>query len=171
MTAGHVNELVPVRDRLDAVVGRNVEVADLIPVRGIVVAELRDESGTLKLRRTVPNLITTVGRNFIVEQILASPTASTKPTHMGVGTGSAAATVGDTTLTAEVRVALTSKTRATNVLTMVGDWAAGQATQTNNEAGVWDAASAGNLHARALFGPMTKAASDTLKLTWTWTIG
>jgi hypothetical protein len=65
---------------------------------------------------------------------------------------------------------LTSKTRATNVLTMVGDWAAGQATQTNNEAGVWDAASAGNLHARALFGPMTKAASDTLKLTWTWTI-
>lgn len=167
MTEFH--DAVGVGDAVGA--GGHAHVSDFVVVRGLVAVELRDASGELKLRREVPNLLTTVGRANIVEQLLASPTAATKPTHMGVGTGTAAPAVGDAALTGEVRVALTSKTRAGNVLTMVGDWAAGQATQANAEAGVWDAATGGGLHSRALFGPMTKSATDTLKLTWTWTIG
>lgn len=146
-------------------------IADTIPVRGFVVVELFDQYDRIKDFRAVSNLITTIGRNQIVEQLVASPAAATKPTHMGVGTGSVAPTVGDTTMTSEVRVALTSKTRATNVLTMVGDWAAGSATQANTEAGIWDAASAGNLLSRATFSAINKGASDTLKVTWTWTVG
>jgi hypothetical protein len=146
-------------------------IADSLIIAGFVVAELYDEHGVLKQREQAHNLITTVGRNQIVEQLVASPAAATKPTHMGVGTGAVAPTVGDTTMTSEVRVALTSKTRATNVLTMVGDWAAGSATQANTEAGIWDAASAGNLLSRATFSAIAKGASDTLKTTWSWTIG
>lgn len=144
--------------------------ADLIAVRGLVRVDLWDERGELKAFREVENLITTVGRNQIVDQLLASPTLG-KPTHMGVGTSGTAATVGDTTITSETRVALTTKTRSTNVLTLVGDWAAGSATQSNQEAGVWDASTAGNLLARATYSAINKGANDTLKITWTWTIG
>jgi hypothetical protein len=109
---------------------------------------------------------------MIVDLLLASTAGgATKPTHMGVGTSGTAAAVGDTTITGETRVALTSKARSANVITYIGDWAAGVATATLAEAGLWDASSAGNLTARATFGPMAKGATDTLKLTWTWTIG
>jgi hypothetical protein len=161
----------PIGDEVAAAIARGEDVATTLKIVGRVRAELRGPDGRLKAVEEVENLITTVGRNFIVEQLLASPTAATKPTHMGVGTGTVAPTVGDTTMTAEVRVALTSKTRGTNILTLVGDWAAGSATQANTEAGVWDAASAGSLHARATFAAINKGASDTLKITWTWTIG
>lgn len=147
------------------------DVLEALPVKGRVRLELRDADGELKETREVENLITTVGRANIVEQLLASPTAATKVTHMGVGTSNTAAAVGDTTITGDVRVALTSKTRGTNVLTMVGDWAAGVATATLQEAGCWTAASGGTLDARAVFGAIAKAAGDTLKITWTWTIG
>lgn len=157
-------------DRLEH--GRGLSLADTITLKGHVRVELRDENGALKALREVENLITTVGRNNIVEQLLASPGAGTKVTHMEVGTSSTAAAVGDTTITGGFgRVALTSKTRATNVLTMVGDWGAGSSTGTLQEAGCWDASTAGTLHARATFGAIAKAAGDTLKITWTWTIG
>jgi hypothetical protein len=157
-----------VEDTLGALLGRGIN--DLLVIRGLVVAELFDENGRLKQAERSENLILTAGRNMIVDRLLASPTLGV-PTHMGVGTGTVAPAVGDTTMTAEVRVALTSKTRATNVLTLVGDWAAGQATQANTEAGVWDAATAGTLLSRATFAAINKGASDTLKVTWTWTIG
>ncbi len=91
---------------------------------------------------------------------------------MAVGTGATAAAAGDTTLQTElVRVALTSKTRSTNVLTLVGDYAAGVGTGALTEAGVLNAASVGDLFSRSVFAVINKAALDTLKITWTWTIG
>jgi hypothetical protein len=145
--------------------------ADPITLRGELEVVLRDKRGRIKARRVVDNLITTVGRNSIVDQLLASPTLG-KPTHMEVGTSGTAAAVGDTTITGAFgRQALTSKTRATNVLTMVGNFAAGVATGTLQEAGVWDAVSSGTLWSRATFTSIVKGASDTLQVTWTWTIG
>lgn len=144
---------------------------DEIRVVGRVELIVRDERGRFKGRRVVDNLITTVGRNVITDQLLASPTLG-KPTHMEVGTSATAAAVGDTTITGGFgRVALTSKTRSTNVLTMVANWSAGASTGTLAEAGVWDAATAGTLHARATFTAIPKGANDTLQITWTWTIG
>jgi hypothetical protein len=145
---------------------------DSVAVVGSVKLELRDSRGRFKARRVVHNLIVTVGKNGITEQLLASPSSPGKPTHMAVGTGATAAAAGDTVLVTEsARVALTSKTRAANVLTLVGDYAAGTATATLTEAGVFDASSAGNLYSRATFTGIPKGASDTLKVTWTWTIG
>jgi hypothetical protein len=85
---------------------------------------VRDATGRVKQRRRIYNTVTTAGKNALMDQMLASPTLG-KPTHMGIGTG----TGGTTTLTTELdRNALTSKTRSTNVVTMVGDWAAGDGT-------------------------------------------
>jgi hypothetical protein len=135
--------------------------SDIIPVFGEVLVQLFDERGRLKDERHVDNLILTAGRNMIADRLLGSPTLAV-PTHMSVGTSGTAPTLADTTITGEVRVALTSKTRNTNVVTMVGDWAAGQATQANQEAGLHDAASSGNLVGRATYGTITKGANDTL---------
>lgn len=136
-----------------------------------VLVELKGPDGKVKEVATVHNLITTVGKNDIADQLLASPSAG-KPTHMAVGTGTNAAAVGDTTLQTENdRNALTSKTRSNNVVTMVGDWAAGDATAAITEAGIFNASSSGDLYARAVFSVINKGASDTLSVTWTFTIG
>lgn len=142
-----------------------------MPVKENVHIELRGPDGELKDVRDIENLIVTVGKNGIADQLLASPTIG-KPTHMGVGTGTTAAAAGDTTLQTELdRNALTTKTRSTNVVTLTCDWAAGDGTGALTEAGIFDASSAGNLYSRAVFSVINKGALDTLTITWTYTVG
>lgn len=140
-----------------------------MPLRANVHAVLRDQDGRIKEERRVHNLIVTVGKGAIMDQLLAAPSIG-KPTHMAVGTGTNAAAAGDTALQTELdRNALTSKTRATNVVTMVGDWAAGDATGAITEAGILNASTSGDLYVRAVFSVINKGASDTLQITWTIT--
>lgn len=133
-------------------------------VVGRVTIEIRDEHGNLK-SRSQHNTVTTAGKAGIADQILASPTLG-KPTHMAVGTGTPSGTALGTELD---RNALTSKTRSTNVVTMVGTWAAGDGTGTLTEAGIFDASLGGNMWNSTTFAD-TKAAADTLTITWTLTI-
>jgi hypothetical protein len=129
-------------------------------------AVLRGADGKVKQRETIHNTVTTAGKNMIADRLLASPTLGV-PTHMAIGTGTPSGTALGTELD---RNALTSKTRSNAVVTMVGDWAAGDGTGTITEAGVFDASSTGNMHLSASFGAITKGASDTLQITWTLTI-
>lgn len=136
-----------------------------VPVSGKLTLVLKDANGKVKDIR-VANTVTTAGKNAIADQLLASPSLA-KPTHMAVGTGSPSATA----LGAELdRNAFTTKTRSTNVVTMVGDWAAGDGTGAITEAGVFDAASGGNMHLSASFSVINKGASDTLGISWTLTV-
>lgn len=131
---------------------------------------LRGPDGEIKQEETVHNLITTVGRNAIVERLDSSPTTS-QPTHMAIGTGGTGPAAGDTALTTELdRNALTSNTSSANVLTMVGDWAAGDGTGAITEAGIFNASSGPSLYARAVFATINKAAGDTLSIQWTFTL-
>ncbi len=136
-----------------------------------VVIRVFDADGNLKQEETCHNLVVTTGKNQIADRLLASPSIGV-PTHMAVGTGVTAAVVGDTTLGTEIdRNALTTKTRSGAVVTMVGDWAAGDATNAAiTEAGVFNAAATGDLTVRAVFGAIAKAAGDTLSISWTLTI-
>ena len=169
-----INERVGVSDSIDISVGRGRPLADALPVIGHVRVEVFGPDGALKDFREVDNLIVTVGKNLIADNLLASPTLG-KPTHMELGTGTTAPAAGDTalqTVIASSRVALTSKTRSANVVTLVADWAAGTATNSAiTEAGVFDASSSGNMSSRATFTAIPKGASDTLKITWTYTVG
>ena len=136
-------------------------------MRGVCHLVLRGADGKVRETRTA-NTVTTAGKEGTADQLLASPTLS-KPTHMAIGTGSPAATL----LGAEIdRNALTSKTRSGAVVTMVGDWAAGDGTGTITEAGIFDIATANtvNMYCSASFGAITKAAGDTLQITWTLTV-
>jgi hypothetical protein len=165
-----LRDTMELNDHADAAVARGEHASDVLTLKGHVKVEVFGPDGRLKDSREQDNLILTVGRNMIADRLLASPTLGV-PTHMSVGPSGTAPAVGDTTITGEVRVALTSKTRSTNVVTFVGDWAAGQATATLQEAGLHDAASAGNLVGRATFTSIAKGANDTLKVTWSWTAG
>lgn len=138
--------------------------AGTMTLRANMKLVLRGADGKVKETR-VANTVTTAGKNGAADQILASPSLN-KPTHMAVGTGSPTGTA----LGAETdRNALTSKTRSGAVVTMVGDWAAGDATAALTEAGVFDAAATGNMWLSASFSVVNKGASDTLQITWTLT--
>lgn len=140
-------------------------------LRGECLMELRDAQGGLKERKLIRNLIVTVGKQDITEQLLDSP-AKAKPSHMGIGTGTVAPAVGDTALGAEIgtRVAVT-KSRSSNVLTTSATFAAGNGTGAVTEAGIFNASTTGDLYSRITFSVINKGASDSLTLTWTWTIG
>jgi hypothetical protein len=129
--------------------------------------ELRDEFGNLKEERYVHNTVTTAGKNGIMDQILAVPTL-VKMGWMAVGTGTPAATL----LGAEVaRVAFTSKLRAANVITVIGDFPAGTGTGALTEAGTFDVVTANtiNMWMSASFAVINKLAADSLSITWTLT--
>lgn len=131
-----------------------------------VSIQVRGADGELKDERRIYNTVTTAGKNMIADRLLASPTLGV-PTHMAVGTG----TGGTTSLNAETdRNAFTTKTRSNAVVTMVGDWAAGDATAALTEAGVFDASSSGNMHLYTTFSVINKGASDTLSISWALTI-
>lgn len=131
-----------------------------------LLIELKDKFGQLKQSQAIHNSVTTAGKNMIADRLLASPSLGV-PTHMAIGTG----TGGTTTLNTELdRNALTTKTRSGAVVTMVGDWAAGDGTGAITEAGIFDASSSGNMHTYSSFSVINKGASDTLSITWTLTI-
>lgn len=149
----------PKQPSADEATAEEIELTDNVEIT------LRGPDGKIKEQIRLHNTVTTAGKAAIMDQLLASPSL-TKPTHMAVGTGSPSGTALGTELD---RNALTSKLRSTNVVTMVGDWAAGDGTGAITEAGVFDASSSGNMHLSASFSVINKAAADTLSISWTWT--
>jgi hypothetical protein len=153
--------------------GRRKRLQDEIQIgTANVLVEVFDEYGRLKDKREVHNLVVTAGKNHIADQLSSSPGQAAMG-WMAIGSGSTAAAAGDTALVTELdRNALTSRTDATNVVTYVGDWAAGDGTSADiEEAGIFNASSGGTMLARAVFTQINKGASDTLKITWTVTVG
>lgn len=133
-----------------------------------VVAKLIKASGEVVETFETHNSMKAAGLAGIADQILDTPALGV-PTHMAVGSG----TLGATALGTEVdRNALTSKTRSGSVITMIGDWAAGDGTATITEAGLFDASSNGNMWAGVSFAdsPIAKTAGLSLQITWTFTL-
>ena len=130
--------------------------------------QLFDESGNIKDERFVHNTVTTAGKAGIADQILASPSLP-KMGWMALGTGAPTATL----LGAEVaRVAFDSKTRGTNIVTVIATFPAGTGTGAITEAGTFDVVTANtvNMWMSASFSVVNKAAGDSIVLTWTLTI-
>lgn len=140
-----------------------------IKPRGEVTLELRAADGTLKVLET-HNLVVDLGLAFIASRMKDATAAAM--THMGVGTSSTAAADAQTALVTQlVRVALTSTTLVTTTVAndsiqYLATFPAGTATGAITEAGLFNAASAGTMLARTVFGVITKGADDTLTVTW-----
>jgi hypothetical protein len=138
-------------------------------LKGTVVIDLYGPDGEVKEHREIDNIVTTLGKEGIIDRLLASPSVGV-PTHMAIGKSSEEAKVGDTKLKEELdRNAFSTKTRSGAAVTMVGEWAAGDGTGALKEAGLLNASSEGTLFSRIVFEVINKAAEDTLKITWKYT--
>jgi hypothetical protein len=65
---------------------------------------------------------------------------------------------------------LDSSTESSNTITYVSSFEAGDATGAITEAGIFNAASGGDMLCRTVFSVINKAADDTLSVTWTITL-
>lgn len=116
------------------------------------------------------NLVVTAGKEWVADRMAD---ANTVMTHMAIGTGTTAAAAGDTALVTELdRNALTTSggTVSTNTITYECTWAAGDGTGAITEAGIFDAATSGDMLARTVFAVVNKGASDSMTITWTITV-
>ena len=136
---------------------------DDLKLTGALTIALNDE-----IVQETENLVVTAGKYWVADRM---NNANTVMPHMAVGTGTNAAAAGDTALQTENdRNALTSTTVTNNAIAYVATWAAGDATAALTEAGIFDAASGGDLLARTVFSVVNKGAADSMTITWTITV-
>jgi hypothetical protein len=129
-----------------------------------------DRNGNLKEAKKVPNLVVTVGKNYIASRMVG--TASTVMNGMAIGTGTGTPIAGDTTLGTEAgRVALSAFTASTNTVTATATFAAGTGTGAITEAGIFNnSTSGGTMLCRTTFPVVNKAAGDSIAITWVITV-
>jgi hypothetical protein len=142
-----------------------------LKITGSLKIDVFGPDGSLKDSREVKNLVVTSGKTFIASRMVG--VASNVMSHMELGTGTTAAAVGDTalgTVIASSRVALSSATSSTNVVTYVASFPAGTGTGAVTEAGTFNAASAGTMLCRTVFSVVNKGVDDAMIITWTITV-
>lgn len=144
-------------------------IIDGLKAKGTLDIVVRGPDGNIKDEKKVENLIVDTGLDFIASRM--SGTSESVMSHMAVGTGSTAAAAADTALGTELnRQSLTSTTVTDNAIAYVASYAAGTATGSLTEAGIFNASSAGTMLCRTVFGTVTKAADDSMTITWTITV-
>lgn len=117
------------------------------------------------------NLIVQAGKNFLTNAVLSN---STSPfVAIAVGSSTTAASSGDTTLGSEsYRNAYSTTNTLNSVITLSLFLSPGVATGSISEAGIFNnATSGGTMLSRIVFSTITKQSIDTLRLTWTITVG
>jgi hypothetical protein len=146
---------------------------DKIKATGLVSFVLTDENGNVKLQQE-KNLVVDSGLAYIASRMVG--VAKNVMSHMAVGTGTNAAADAQTALQTEsARVALTSTTIVTTTVAndsvqYVATFNPGTATAAITEAGIFNAASAGDMLCRTKFDVINKGALDTLTITWKVTV-
>ena len=119
--------------------------------------------------KEVPNLVVTAGKEYVASRI--KDTTKNAMSHMAVGTSSTSPGSGDTTLGSEAdRQLLTSTTVTSNTITYVATFDPGEGTGALTEAGIFNAASAGDMLCRTTFSVINKGAADSMTITWVVTV-
>mgnify|MGYP003677468385 FL=1 len=117
----------------------------------------------------VPNLVVTDGKEYVASRM--KDTTKAAMSHMAIGTGSTAAAAADSALGSQAdRNALTSTTVSGTAVTYLASFGAGEGTGAITEAGLFNAASAGDMLCRTVFAVVNKGSSDSMTITWTVTV-
>lgn len=126
------------------------------------------------------NLLTTTGRDFFHAQVYTNTSVGTRGgNYIAVTTDVAAASAGDTTLATEITTGglaradadTKSHTGSTNVSTIEHTFTASAIHTAVVKSGLFNAASVGTLTHENIFTTVTLQINDTLKVTWTLTLG
>ena len=140
-----------------------------LKMKGELNVVVRAEDGTIKQEFNVPNLVVTVGKNYIASRMASN--SATVMSHMAIGTGTGTPIVGDTTLGIEAgRVTVSSFSASTNTVTATATFPAGTGTGAITEAGILNGSSTGTLLCRTTFPVVNKASSDSIAITWVITV-
>jgi hypothetical protein len=132
--------------------------------KGHVRIERFDSDGQLREVRECDNLIVQAGKNLLATALGA---AITPFGWIAVGTNGTTPVLSNTTLGTELaRVAVTSAAAVGPVTTFSASFLPGIGTGVWQEAGIFNAVSAGVMYSHVVFTAMTKNAGDTLVITW-----
>tara|TARA_Y100001954_G_C15777835_1_gene588059 strand:+ start:684 stop:1142 length:459 start_codon:yes stop_codon:yes gene_type:complete len=134
---------------------------------------LKDKAGNIKDEREVKNLVVNKGLEYIASRM--KDASKSVMSHMGLGSGTTAAAASQTDLVTLLgsREALDSTTISgsnNEKVVYVSAFEAGDATGAVTEAGIFNAASGGDMLCRTVFSVVNKAADDTMSVTWTITL-
>jgi len=134
---------------------------------------LKDKAGNIKDQREVKNLVVSAGLAYIASRM--KDTTKGAMSHMALGSGTTAAAASQTDLVGLLgsREALdsTSISGSNNEkVVYVASFEAGDATGAVTEAGIFNAATSGDMLCRTVFSVVNKAADDTMCVTWTITL-
>ena len=145
---------------------------DALKVTGQVNLVLKDKDGNVKEEREVKNLVVNTGLAFIISRMVG--TSKAVMSHMALGSSTTAAAAAQTDLVAMLgsREVLDSTTiTGTNneKVVYVSSFEAGKATGAVTEAGIFNAATAGDMLCRVVFPVVNKGADDTMSISWTLT--
>lgn len=134
---------------------------------------LKDKTGNVKDERSINNLVVNAGLAYIASRMTG--TAKNVMSHMALGSGTTAPAAGQSDLVSMLgsREGLDS-TNITgtnnNKVQYEASFEAGDATGAVTEAGIFNAASGGDMLCRTKFDVVNKAADDTMSVTWTITL-
>jgi hypothetical protein len=152
---------------------------DSITVKGNVDITLFDKDGNVKQHEYVKNLVTTLGKNFIARKLVDSFIEGVSPDKIqkiGIGIGTTAANVADTTLANQVQINNTHNQTVDNVNTNQASYIT---TFLENQPAVQRTISEVGLFTNndvmvcrtVLSSTFTKATTDYLVVNWTLQIG
>lgn len=141
--------------------------------RGRLSIVVTDQHGYAKEKREIDNLVVNAGLAYIISRMVG--VAKAVMSHMAVGSGTTPAAAANTDLGNLLgsRKALTSTTISganNESVIYVGTFNPGEGTGAVTEAGVFNAASSGDMLCRTVFAVVNKAATDTMVITWTITL-
>ena len=153
-----------------------MKIADQIKIKGHLKFTIRDKkTGKIKRVAEYDNLITTVGRQLLADNLTNSvPDNTPRINYVGLGSGTTAPANADTTLETEAyRNAIASETNSANIAYFTGFFDATETIGTYKEAGLFadgtGAADSGVLFSHVAID-ITKSATETLTVDWTVTI-
>lgn len=132
--------------------------------------------GTLKffnakgdLVREEKNLVVDTGLNVIAERLAG--TSKNAVSHVAIGTGTTAAAAGDLTLETQksIRVAASSIVVTAGAIVITATFPGTTYAGAITEAGLFNAATLGQMISRVVFAAYNLDSSDALTITWTLT--
>ena len=142
-------------------------------LKGAYDIKLYGPDGQLNDRRTADNLTVNEGYIAVLKQMLwtGNQPAAFGFTAVGSSAVSAPATT-DVALESQIEDRHAAGFSTISIVSSKTDatWAAGHATGAIRESGIFNDASAGQMLARQTFAVINKGASDTLIVTWTYTL-
>lgn len=149
---------------------------DKISVSGILTIKVIDGDGNQKTEITIPNMVVSGGKSFIISRVAPNPPAYMS--HMGLGSSNQPSSQEMTSLVSEatvsgnkVRSSLTTVTNA-NSITYSATFApnAFGGSYTAKEAGIFNSATNGTMLARTVFPSVLISSIDTVVINWTITL-